>query len=107
MRYKAITFIEVEDAYGWSTSMVERDIKDAFSAFGDNAKVVCFAVEEPFGCDVSPVSSRVCERGTRSCDEKHKPIRICSNCGEPDEFDDHWTTLDGPNRQGYECRRKS
>jgi len=32
-------------------------------------------------------------------------VRICQNCLKPDEFDDHWDDLDGPNRAGYTCSR--
>jgi hypothetical protein len=69
MRYKALVYIHADEDMGWSAKGIEEEIREALD-YGD-VSTFCFVVEEPEGCDVSPVSSRVCERGTRSCEAAH------------------------------------
>lgn len=80
MKYTAIIQIDTDDDLGWSGGSLTSLLEDAMADYGISATI---AVNE------------VIER----------PPRICTNCAAVDEYDDHWTSLDGPNRQGYTCTR--
>lgn len=83
MRYKAMLWIEVSDEHGWDEEGLKDVLTEELNHMGD-VSVDCFVMEEPAGCDVHMLSSRACEKGTKSCVVKHEPLqekKICHVCG--------------------------
>lgn len=95
--------ILADEAEGWDAERLQLQISEELEQYGISVQDSTVLVE-PEGCSVHTPSSRACERGTRCCVVTHNP-RICPNCGEPDQHDDHWDLGDGPNRGFWGCQK--
>lgn len=90
-RYTFKVVINADQEMGWNAAKLMDEISEGLSHYGDlSVEVTVESAYDP-GAGVGLVQ---------------KAEMICQNCGEPDEYDDHWDDLDGPNRMGYGCVRK-
>lgn len=71
MRYKVIGYIEADISSDWTAVEIREVLDESLSHYGDVSSNF-FVNEEPLDCDVHPLSSRGCERGTRGCEIQHK-----------------------------------
>jgi hypothetical protein len=83
MRFKATLYVDVADEHEWDTQALGDVLTEELNHMGD-VSVTSYIVEEPAGCDVSMLSSRACEKGTRGCVIRHEApqeLPKCKTCG--------------------------
>lgn len=90
-RYTFKVVVNADTEMGWNAAKLMDEISDGLSHYGDlSVEVTIESAYDP-GASVGLVQ---------------KPEMKCQNCGDDDEYDNHWDMLDGPNRGGWTCARQ-